>query len=363
MKRKVLISTMMVLLIASCGTNLSPELAGGLSLVVTDGASGTKSTASPDLTELPYEKAVNTLQVFIFEGQTLFKYQKLDLSSTELPFTVNYPDIKAGSYSIHVVANAPDIEDIATEDELAGREVALQQCRLEESEGFVMAGSVSVAVASGKTVTAEVPVRRFAARIRLVSVENKVPESYSGSGAIYVKGVFLANALGTWNMAGSGPATEWVNLGGRTAGHESSLTRSDFISSESQVNPSSCKKQVFRSIETTLDNKAVESFPDCCLYTFPNSVTVDHTGNTASAESGAFTRLVVLATVNGEDWWYPVTLFNGGAGPLRNSSSDVKLTITGTGSDDPNEPVGRGSVTASITVVSWESGTVYEEVI
>lgn len=354
---------MMVLMLASCGTNLSPELSGGISLVVTDGAPGTKSTASPDLTELPYEKTVNTLQVFIFEGQTLFKYQKLDLSSTELPFTVNYPDIKAGSYSIHVVANAPDIDGIATEDELAVREVTLQQCSLVESEGFVMEGSAPVTVANGKTVTAEVAVKRFAARIRLVSVENRVPESYSGSGAIYVKGVFLANALGNWNMAGSGTATEWVNLGGRTAGHESSITRSDFISDENQVNPSSCRKQVFRSLETTVDNKAVESFPGCCLYTFPNSVTADHTGNTASAQSGAFTRLVVHATVNGEDWWYPVTLFNDGAGPLRNSSSDVKLTITGTGSSDPNEPVGRGSVTASISVVSWVDGSVYEEVI
>ena len=363
MKHKVLIFIAMLALVASCGTNLSPELNGGLSLVITDGAPGTKSTSSPDLSELSYEKKVNTLQVFIFEGSTLFRYQKIDLSSAELPYTVNYSEIKAGNYSIHVVANAPDMDDIVTEEELAETGVSLSDCRLADSEGFVMAGNASVNIANGRTETVQVPVRRFAARIRLVSIENRVPESYANSGSIYVKGVFLANALGSWNIEGSGPAGGWVNLGGRTSGRETSLSKSDFISGEGQVNPSSCKKQVYRNLDVTVDNRDTESFSDCCLYTFPNAVTVDHTGNTAVAETGALTRLVVYATVNGEDWWYPVTLFSDGKAPVRNSSSDVKLIITATGSTDPNEPVGRGSVTASITVASWENGSVYEETI
>ena len=46
-----------------------------LSIVIADGE-GVVTKAS-NVTELAYEKAISNLQVFIFEGETLFKYEKI----------------------------------------------------------------------------------------------------------------------------------------------------------------------------------------------------------------------------------------------------------------------------------------------
>ena len=171
----------------------------------------------------------------------------------------------------------------------------------------------------------------------------------------------LANALGSWTLSGDGPATEWVNLGGRTDGREAATERSDFLVALGQVHPAAYGNQVFRSLGESIPRGSRKPFSDCCLYTFPNSVTTDHTGNAATSASGAMTRLVVLAEVDGQDWWYPVTLFKDGMGPQRNMSYDVRLTLRATGSADPNEPVGPGSLVAGVTVKGWLTGAKYTE--
>ena len=223
-----------------------------------------------------------------------------------------------------------------------------------------MAGSASAAVGDSE-VQVSLALKRFASRVRLVSVDNQVPSSYAGDGTVTVKGVFLANALGSWTLSGDGPATEWVNLGGRTDGREAATERSDFLVALGQVHPAAYGNQVFRSLGESIPRGSRKPFSDCCLYTFPNSVTTDHTGNAATSASGAMTRLVVLAEVDGQDWWYPVTLFKDGMGPQRNMSYDVRLTLRATGSADPNEPVGPGSLVAGVTVKGWLTGAKYTE--
>ena len=72
-------------------------------------------------------------------------------------------------------------------------------------------------------------------------------------------------------------------------------------------------------------------------------------------------RLVVLATVNGADWWYPVTLLKDGIGLERNTTCDVTLTIWASGSADPNEPVAEAVLTATLSRTTWDSGPSYSE--
>lgn len=334
---------------------------GTLSLVISDG-NGLMTKAS-DVTELAYEKAVNNLQIFIFEGETLFRYEKISSGLGTLPYSKTYTAMKAGAYQVYAVANAGDLGDVATEAALQEKVVKLSDCSLTASQGFVMAGNATTVVGNGAAATASVALTRFAARVRLVSVKNEVPASYAQSGAITVKSVFLINALGTWNLGGTGAASEWVNLGGRASGKQASTTKSDYIAAASQVNPSAYQTQVFRADGSSVANNVQKDYTDCCLYSFPNAVTTDHTGNTATTSDGAFARLVVLATVNGADWWYPVTLFKDGKGLERNTSYDVRLVIRGTGSTDPNEPVGKGDLTAEVSVNPWTSGAEYTETI
>ena len=362
MKQVFLIAScvLAMMLTASCADRLSETGAGSLSIVISD-ADGLSTKAS-DVTELAYEKAVNNLQIFIFEGETLFRYEKVTSGISTLPWSTTYPDLKAGSYKVYVVANAADLGSVASETALQEQVVRLSDCRL-DAAGFVMAGSATAAVGGGSTATAAVSLTRFAARVRLVSIENQVPATYASGGAVTVKSVFLINALGTWNLGGGGAASEWVNLGGRAAGRQASTTRSDYIAAPSQVNPAAYQPQVFRADGSSVARGVRKDYADYCFYSFPNAVTTDHTGNTATTAAGALARLVVLATVNGADWWYPVTLFKEGKGLERNTSYDVRLILRATGSTDPNEPVGKGSLTASVSVNPWTPGAEYTETI
>lgn len=349
------------LLVPACASQEYTAANGALSIVIADG-DGVATKAS-DVTELAYEKAISNLQVFIFEGETLFKYEKITTGIGSLPWSKTYEALKAGAYTVRVVANAADLSAVTTEAMLEEQVIRLSDCSLDASHGFVMAGSGTAVVGGSGPATATVPLTRFAARVRLVSIDNQVPSTYAGGGAVTVKSIFLINALGTWNLGGSGEASEWVNLGGRASGKQASTTPADYIKQPSQVNPAAYQAQVFRADDNSIARGVRKDYTDCCFYSFPNALTADHTGPTATTSSGALTRLVVLATVNGADWWYPVTLFKDGKGLERNTSYDVRLILRATGSSDPNEPVGKGDLTAVVTVNTWVAGAEYTETI
>ena len=94
------------------------------------------------------------------------------------------------------------------------------------------------------------------------------------------------------------------------------------------------------------------------FYCYPNSTTTDATG-WSSSFTARKTRLVVAATIGGTKYYYPVVIDT----PARNTAYTVELTITGLGSTDPDKPVQKGSITASVTVEGWASGAVYNETI
>ena len=80
-----------------------------------------------------------------------------------------------------------------------------------------------------------------------------------------------------------------------------------------------------------------------------------------STFSAQRTVLTVVATVSGKKYYYPVVLDN--ATLERNKTYTVGLTITGLGAEDPNKPVEKGTISASITVSGWTAGAVYDETI
>ena len=361
MKKTMTLAFLLTLLFPACTEQLLPQQEGTLSVTVYDGDRA--ATRASDETEFAYEKKINSIQLFLFDGATLFNYTYIDTKNATFPYNQTWTALKSGSYKIYAVANAASLEHIATEADLLSATIRLSDCGLTESTGFIMAGDNEVTVRPGQQESASVALHRFAARVRLVSVENAVPSTYAGGGTVALKGVFLINAQGQWNLGGTGPASEWVNLGGRDAGKPSSSARSDFIVSAGQVNPSAYQNQVFRTLNDPILCGSRKEFTDCCLYSFPNAVVTDRTGNLSTEAEGAPTRLVVLAQVNGADWWYPVTLLDNGKGLERNTTYDVRLVLRATGSSDPNEPVVHGSLQASLSVTGWTGSTEYTETI
>lgn len=342
---------------SACSLTQGPAAEGTLTLVIP--GDGDPATKGSDVTAYPYEQAVNRVQLLLFQDGTRCDYTSLE-DGVSFPYTKKYPSLGAGNYRIYVVANGPDLRGATTETALQATAIHLSDCGLTDATGFVMMESAAVQITPGVTAQVSVPMKRFAARVRVTSVRNGLPASYADGGAMTLKGLFLINALEDWNLGGTGQASGWVNLGGRTAGREASTERSDFISTAAQV-PLSCRDQLFRTVSVAVACGATYNFNAACLYSFPNAVTVDHTGPTASWQSGAPSRLVVLARVNGADWWYPVTLLKDGKGLERNTTYDVSLVICATGSSDPNEPVTEAQLQATVIPTGWGAGTNYTE--
>lgn len=346
-----------VLLAPACMPAQDPAAEGTLSIVIP--GDGDPATKGSEVTAYSYEKAVNRVQLLLFKEGVRCDYTALE-AGVSFPYTKNYPSLGAGSYQVYVVANGPDLRGVTSEDALHATSIHLSDCGLTDATGFVMMGGAPVQITPGVTARVAVPMRRFAARVRVTSIRNGLPAGYADNGAMTLKGIFLINALESWNLGGTGSPSGWVNLGGRTAGRQASTERSDYICTAAQV-PASCRDQLFRTLSVAVARGATHSFDAACLYTFPNAVTLDRTGPTATPETGAPARLVVLARVNGADWWYPVTLLKEEHGLERNTTYDVSLVICAVGSSDPNEPVTEAQLQATVVPAGWGVGTDYTE--
>lgn len=113
--------------------------------------------------------------------------------------------LPAGDYSVYAVVNGPDISKLETISGLNALEVPFDEWNganagklklTDPVHDLVQAGCANVTVKAGQTkdcpASVVVPVKRLAARVRLVGITNNLPEAY---GEVLVKRVFLANVI------------------------------------------------------------------------------------------------------------------------------------------------------------------------
>ena len=175
----------------------------------------------------------------------------------------------------------------------------------------------------------------------------------SGYGAIKIDNVTLINVVGNQNLAGSASIATWYNKMGRKDGG----AQADII--DGSTNKASCPSLTFMAPAATVNNGAAHTPATPHLfYCYPNATSADANG-WVSSFTARKTRLVVAATISGTRYYYPVTINT----PERNKAYTVELTITGLGSTDPDQPVSKGAITASVTVQGWQTGATYEETI
>lgn len=303
----------------------------------------TKATSY--VTSQTYETAVNNVQVLVFDSTgALNAYVDADKSVTGI--TIN---TTAGSKTVWGVVNGPDLSGITTLSALQSKAVDLSANSTTTSTGFVMAGSTTCTVSS--STTASIQVRRLVARIALQKVNNSLPASY---GAITINNVTLINVVGNQNLNGSASISTWYNKMGRKDGATAS---SQII--DGSTYPASCPTLTFKSISSSVANgSSLTPSTPYLLYCYPNSTSTDAEG-WSSSFTARKTRLVVTATISGTKYYYPIVIDT----PTRNTAYTVELTITGLGSTDPDKPVVKGSINASVTVQGWSAGAVYEETI
>ena len=304
----------------------------------------TKATSY--VTSQTYETAVNNVQVLVFDSTgALNAYVDADKSVTGI--TIN---TTAGSKTIWAVVNGPDLSSVTTVSGLSAMAIDLGDNSTIASAGFVMAGSTTCTVSSS-TATASISVRRFVARVALAKVSNSLPDSY---GSLTVNSVALINVVGNQNLAGAATPSTWYNKMGRKDGATAS---SQIIDGSSYL--ASCPTLTFKSISSSVANgSSLTPSTPYLLYCYPNSTSTDAEG-WSSSFTARKTRLVVTATISGTKYYYPIVI----DAPTRNTAYTVELTITGLGSTDPDKPVVKGSINASVTVQGWSAGAVYEETI
>lgn len=223
------------------------------------------------------------------------------------------------------------------------------------NSGFVMFGSKGCTVSSSGTNNVTVTVSRLASRVALRSVTNGLASSL---GALEVKCVYLSNVVADMCLGGDEPSSpEWINKEGRK---DTSPRYSDYKINGTSYTASQ-PDMTFKSINSSVANGSshTPSIP-YLMYCYQNYSDTEPNGF-SSTFSPQRTVLVVYAGYGGNYWWYPVVLNRGTIDP--NTAYTVDLTITGPGSDDPNKPISKGSINATINISQWNPGSEYDETI
>lgn len=328
-----------------------PQEEGTLELTIhTLSEDGTKALTAYT-TEQTYEKQVNSVQLFIFgsDGKiNVYKNLGTSLSASSISTSV-------GSKTVYAVVNGPDLSSVATLSALQAKAVDLSTNSTTASSGFLMAGKNTVTISAGSSATCNITVSRLAARVALAEVTNKLPASY---GALTIKSVFLANVVGNQNIAGTASPSKWYNQEGRK--DESPLVQTHIIDGSTYT--ASCPTLTYKSLSQAISNGGTYTPATPHLfYCYGNTSTVEPNGFSASF-SAQRTVLVVAATVASEGskvYYYPVVLNKNSL--KANSAYTVYLTISSLGSTDPNDPVDKEGLTATITTATWTGSDIYDD--
>lgn len=304
-------------------------------------AASTEATAA--------ESQVNKMRVLVYDSsENLYKDIALESPYT----TVNINNVKKGQYIVCALANTcAAVSNVNTKSSLYGTAVSLSDCGLTASKGFVMFGGkndVNVQASTTPTATS-ITVTRYPARVKLVSVKNELPASL---GDLTVESVMLINGFSSWVLSASGSAGTMMNPAGRK-----NNGTGDIIASASDANFSDYSFKAVPEADRIVANGAAAKSYGYCFYSFPNTNSSEVVG---PKQTGGKARLVVKASFNNKSYYYPVTLVDG---MQRNKCYEVSLVIGGTGSEDPNVPVEKGIIGASISVKDWVSGGDYSETI
>jgi len=288
-----------------------------------------------------YEKAVNRLDIFIFDKSS----KKLNAHYTAASPTVS-SDGKViaeaipctqGIKHVFAVINGAAItglDSIADEDAFCALTADLDYNSTADGGNFLMlARSADVSV-SGNDVACTLTARRPVYRVVLQRVRNNTQ-----IGTITVKGVFLINVGKTTLASQFDPTTlpkaasVAYNIAGKKTGSSAYVT-----GPESSDLPALLYKDLGNVSIDKNGSLGSNDVPLCRLYGIP------HAAHGTSPE-----RLVLLANVAGNDYYYPMTLPE----TVGNNSYTVELTIRNIGSQNPNLPVAVGDIDATVTLAPW----------
>lgn len=291
-------------------------------------------------THVGCEIALNSIQLLLFDANGYLEhYTTFEEEETEIVFS-----LRAGTFKAWVIANGPDYSNCLTEEDLCSRKIDLATYN-NPASGFVMAGNSNCTVVAGEMNDCVVDISRLVSRITLKSITSMLPQAY---GTITVDYVMLENVVSKYDLNGEWNSQGWYNPMGRMT--ETPLVQAHVVNPPTY--PADQPQLTFRTLgnQNEFDQEDSYSTP-LRFYAYPNATTIDHTGF-VSPFSTRYTRLVIKATIDGNAYYYPISIPN----LLRNNAYDISVTLVGLGSNDPDTPVVKGTYDIAISIDPWIDG-------
>lgn len=297
------------------------------------------------------EAKVNAIDVFVFRtvsgGSVVDGYKRIEeFQDVVVPCT-------KGQRKIYAIVNSDqDLSGVSTEAELCAIVSELKNNHSADAlTNFVMMGTKDVEITSATTV--EIAVDRLAARVWV----KKITKNFSAAGLqdseFKIVRMYLTNVVNQINLGRDfvPDATEayWYNMMQYDETAEKVSEKDKFILRTGCAGVVPGTRTEPGSVDLAVEN---------AMYAYPNPTQSDNlegsTGMYTGPEGGPWsirpTRLVIEATLDGQLYYYPITL----PSLEYNKSYEISnLVITRPGSDDPDMPVVGFDVPFQITVNDW----------
>ena len=300
--------------------------------VVSFALSGDMNPVSTRSTSQAEETAISNLQILVYNASNnLVAYAKANAGtlSAKVP-------LKVAGHTVYAVTNvSADLSGCSTPTDLNAQISYLKDNTL---SGLQMIGKQEgLLFESGQTVNIEV--RRFASKVEIDQITTAFTAVAYQKQAFTLTGIYLINVNGTCPYSQTATAGTWYNQMQYESGDCNALISEKFSSpvtiqtSTGQVTPHSTKHY---------------------FYCYANPTTTDkHRGDWSPRR----TRLVVETKLGERVYYYPIDIV--GAGNILDLNTIykvTKLTITGPGTDHPDDPLDNGTVNFTVTVKNWASG-------
>lgn len=279
------------------------------------------------------EEKVNTLQVFVFNGETIDGY-----GTTENATSLNI-GCTVGSREIYALANTPDLRSVTSKTELLGMISRLGN----DVTNFEMIGIKSEDISAG-TETVTISVDRLASRVVVKKVTNALTSPALKEQDFVLKSMFLTNVATDvdYGLSGNHVVENWYN-------------KMAYSSADNSLG-----NMIYDEIEEALEDGHSHD-TEHCFYAYPNS-SAHSTSLTWSPRS----TMLVLKIMIGETLYdYPILL-----PALENNRSyeidEIKITRPGNkddgleGGTDEQEPVEGKDCSFTIIVNPWTTTAITE---
>ncbi len=302
----------------------------------------TKATGSSHNSQSD-DNYINNIAIFVFNSdanKTLETYKYVKITDQSALNSISF-QTTTGNKNVYVVANCHDSTQwtgIVKESQFLLKESNLKNEDLKDfaMSGYLANAQISLSNSIGLTL------KRIVAKV----VVNSIKTDFIGTP---YQGMVLSNVkLYITNAHKIRPYIENNN------------TTNPFIINPLQLTPSTYSDCKISGIVYDQPAGTIGDTP----YTVKHHFYVYENSISAETSTEKYTRLVVEATLNGVNYYYPVNInradFGGTTnnGIKRNTVYNITLVIKRPGSTSPEMLVEKGAVITSVTIADWNTETI-----